>query len=88
MIGDHGECQEIRHDRRDAGAGSASARRRGLHVFVSEALSRHVQALKLQRLAQADEAERGTVDPDAEARVADELATLDRDGEATRVRPR
>jgi hypothetical protein len=57
------------------------------NAFVAEALSRHVQALKLQRLVQADEAERGAFDPEAAAQVAAELAALDQGAEATRSRP-
>jgi hypothetical protein len=56
------------------------------NAFVSEALSRHVRGLKLQRLVEADEAERGCIDPEATAQVAAEIAALDGDGEATRAR--
>jgi hypothetical protein len=56
------------------------------NAFVSEALSRHVHGLKLQRLVQADEAERGAIDPEAAAQVAAELAALDPGGDATRSR--
>lgn len=48
-------------------------------AFVSDALSWHIRRLKLERLVQADEAERGAPDPVAEAKVAAELAALDRD---------
>jgi post-segregation antitoxin (ccd killing protein) len=56
-------------------------------AFVSEAVSRHVRRLKLERLVQADEAERGSVDPEAEAQVEAELAALDRDHEAVQAQP-
>src|SRR4051794_31226730 len=56
-------------------------------AFVSEAVSRHVRRLKLEQLVQADEAERGPVDPEAEAQVEAELAALDRDHEAVPARP-
>jgi len=55
-------------------------------AFVSEAVSRHVRRVKLERLLQADEAERGPVDPEAEAQVEAELAALDRDHEAVPAR--
>jgi post-segregation antitoxin (ccd killing protein) len=48
-------------------------------AFVSDAVSRHVRRLKLEQLVQADEAERGPVDPDVEAQVDAELARLDED---------
>lgn len=55
-------------------------------AFVSEAVSRHVRRVKLERLLQADEAERGPLDPEAEAQVEAELAALDRDHEAVSAR--
>jgi hypothetical protein len=56
-------------------------------AFVSEALSQHVRRLKLQRLVEADAAERGPIDPQLEAQVEAELAALDRDYEPARVHP-
>lgn len=57
-------------------------------AFVSDALSRHVRRLKLERLVRADETERGSVDLKAEAKVAAELADLDRSDETARPRRR
>ena len=48
-------------------------------AFVSEAVSRHVRRLKLEQLVQADEAERGPVDPEVRAQVDADLARLDED---------
>jgi hypothetical protein len=51
-------------------------------AFVSDAVSRHVRRVKLQQLVEADEVERGPLDPDVQAQVEGELATLDGDSEA------
>jgi post-segregation antitoxin (ccd killing protein) len=56
-------------------------------AFVSEAVSRHVRRVKLEQLVQADEAERGPVDPEVQARVEADLALLDQDDRATRALP-
>ena len=52
-------------------------------AFVSDAVSRHVRRLKLEQLVQADEAERGPVDPDVQAQVDADLARLDEDPQPT-----
>jgi hypothetical protein len=51
-------------------------------AFVSDAVSRHVRRVKLEQLVQADEEERGPLDPDVQARVEADLAALDGDREA------
>ncbi|HWK26172.1 MAG TPA: hypothetical protein VNS09_06395 [Solirubrobacter sp.] len=71
--------EELDREARALAGGNSSA-------FVSEAVSRHVRRLKLELLMQADEAERGPVDPEAEAQVEAELAALDRDHEAAPAR--
>jgi hypothetical protein len=48
-------------------------------AFVSEAVARHVRRVKLEQLVQADEAERGTIDPEVQAQVDEDLARLDED---------
>jgi hypothetical protein len=55
-------------------------------AFVSDAVSRHVRRLKLEQLVQADETERGPVDPEVQAGVDAELALLDEDSQATQSR--
>ncbi len=50
-------------------------------AFVSDAVSRHVRRLKLERLVQADETERGAVDPEVQAEVDADLARLDEDSQ-------
>ena len=56
-------------------------------AFVSDALSEHVRRLKLRQLIDADEAERGPVDPELEAQVEAELALLDEGYEGPRAQP-
>jgi hypothetical protein len=55
-------------------------------AFVSDALSRHVRRIKLERLVQADGVERGPVDPRVQATVDGELALLDEHSDATQSR--
>lgn len=63
----------------DAGVESEARQYAGgnFSAFVNEALKRHLAALKVARLADADRAERGTIDSRTLADVERELERLD-----------